>query len=647
MRIQTNIFLWGFFAFVVPITALALIATYYSQARYLTNVQNNVNQSLRVLSAEIERRLSADRRLTYGLSQAPAVQKFLSVLNAITLQQLPLDFDEQREALNRFFEGFQTIIPGNFFIRILDNQGNTLIKVSHKQRSQAIYESLQGFSYVEQEVNNPDFVKRLMSLPKADVSALALPHNKNQSELLTHLSLLDNVIPLYFKNKWVGAMSLTILGEDIDTILNHAIRPHQGQLFIIESAPDLKSRHGLILFDDATKTLFSHARPEAKYIQQTEFKSILDKPVDIEKNIYISKKSNSSVHYIEMTPYPNQFTNWIMALTVFNSIVNQPYAKIRITIWTVATIALIIGLLITQFGAKQVTRALSALVLNFKNYAKGDQNQVAVTKHCVDEIKDLGDAFNEMIHTLNNAHSERDKAQQMMLQSGKLASIGQMAAGIGHEINNPLNNILSYAKLAIRTLENSSINDESKQSLLSDLHSLREETLRASEIVKGIMNFARQVPPHITEFDIKTWLTTSISLVQQSANNKAIQINLVLNIDDNLLLKGDRGQLQQVLVNLLLNAIYASMEHSIINVNVTEDSGNLCTSIIDSGSGIQSQDINLIFDPFFTTKQQGHGTGLGLSISLGIIQHHQGTLEIQNRKNNAGVIAIIKLPLLV
>lgn len=647
MRIQTNIFLWGFFAFVVPLTALALIASYYSQASYLNDVQKNVNQNLMVLAAEIERRLAADHDLTYGLSQAHAVQKFLPVLNSISQQKMPPDFEPQRKALNRFFEGFQTIIPSAFFIRILDSQGNTLIKVSHKQRSQPVYESLQGFSYVEQELNKPDFVKKLKSLPKTDVSALVLPHNKNQSELLSHLSLLDSVIPLYYKNKWVGALSLTIIGEDIDKILDHTIRPYSGKLLIIESTLDIKNRHGLILFDDEKKLLFSHARPTAKYIQNSKLKPLLDNTIDSNKNIYSSEQTNSTLHYYEMTPYPNQFINWIMAINIPNTVINQPYAKIRIAIWSIAAFTLLIGLLLTQIGAKRVTRALSDLVLNFKSYAQGDHNQVAITSHCVDEIKDLGDAFNDMTNTLNDAHNERDKAQQMMLQSSKLASIGQMAAGIGHEINNPLNNILSYAKLAIRNLDNDSINPERQQSLLADLKSLREETLRASEIVKGIMNFARQVPPHMTEFDLKTWLVHTISLVQQSARSKSIQINPLFDFDDNTLLKGDRGQLQQVLVNLLLNAIYASDNNMVIDIKVSLSKTHICLSIIDNGSGIQPQNLDLIFDPFFTTKQQGQGTGLGLSISLGIIQHHQGTLTIQNKQNSNGVIAKIELPLSV
>jgi len=652
MRIQTNIFIWGFFAFLVPLTALALITTYYSQSSYLEDVEKNVQQNLVVISSEIERDLTADRALTKGLSQAPAVKEFLSTLNDVSQHQLPADFNSQMEAINQFFEGFQTIIPGIFFIRILDNQGNTLVKVSHNKRSELTYESLHGISYAEQEINSQPLIQKLKLLPKDEVSSIILPHNKEQTNLLSNLSLLDNVIPLYYKGKWVGALSLTVLGVNLDKILSHAIRPYNGKMLIVENHTDSKNRHGLILYDDATNLLFSHARPTSKYLQNTPLKSLLENNIDTERSVFKSDVTKSMVYTFEFTPYPTQFISWLMAVNIPTATINQPYSKIRFTIWGVAAFTLLIGLILTQIGAKQVTRALSSLVINFKKYAKGDHQQVADTSHCVDEIKDLGDAFNDMTRTLNTARHDRNKAQQMALQNSKLASIGQMAAGIGHEINNPLNNILSYAKLALRNAENiddNSIDANKKKTLLADIQSLREESLRASEIVKGIMNFARQVPPHFSEFEVKPWIETSIALVQQTANDLGISLQLDYLAEENTLFKGDRGQLQQVIVNLLLNAIHASEENQLIRISVIETTtaSNLHFLIItveDRGTGISPNDLNRIFDPFFTTKEQGQGTGLGLSISLGIIQDHQGTLDIQNRKDSNGVIATISLP---
>jgi len=644
MRIQTNILLWGFFAFLLPLTSVSLVATYYSQARHLQDIETNVNQNLLVLATEIERRLAADRALAMGLSHASAIQQFLPVLDSIDRQTIPDNFKQQIETINLFFEGFQTIIPSSFIIRIHDSQGNTLIKVNHNKRSKPVYESIQGFSYVEHEINNIEFVNTLRSLPQNDVTSLVLPHNKAQPNLLQYLSLLDNVVPLYYRNKWVGALSLTIIGDDIDKILSHVIRPAGSKIIIAETNPDIQERHGLILFDDNRKITFSHARAEPKYLYNSPYKNIIDNISDTGHNVYTTDEMDSSVHYIEMTPYPNQFINWIFAFDIPHTTINQPYEKIRLSIWLVAATTMLFGLVLTQIGAQRITRTLSALVSNFKNYAQGDHHQVASTDHCVDEIKDLGQAFNDMTNTLNTAHKDRDTAQRMMLQSSKLASIGQMAAGIGHEINNPLNNILSYAKLALRNIETNTacLDSKVKQSLLSDLNSLREESLRASEIVKGIMNFARQVPPHFTDFNIENWLNNSVDLVQQSANNHKVTFERHIDVANHPYIKGDRGQLQQVLVNLLLNAIQASDKNNKIII-VAKTTHQLEVSIIDQGSGIPEQSLEFIFDPFFSTKQKTQGTGLGLSISLGIIQDHHGNLEITNNDTH-GVTAKVILP---
>ena len=653
MRIQTNIFIWGFFAFLVPLTTLALIATYYSQSNYLDDVEKNVQQNIIGLSTEIERQLSADRALTLGLSQAHTIKEFLSTLDGISQQQTSADFNLQIESVNKFFEGFQTIIPGIFFLRILDNQGNTLIKVSHNKRSLPTYESLHGFSYTEQEINNSKFVAKLKALPKGVVSSIILPHNKAQTNLLNNISLLDNVIPLYHNNKWIGALALTKLGEDIDKILSHAVRPLNGKLLIAENNPDNKKRHGLILYNDNKKLLFSHARPTPFYLQNKTLNQLLDKVIDADNTVFKTSLAESSLYSYEFSPYPSQFVSWFLSVDIPNATINQPYSKIRLTIWGVAAFTLWLGLILTQIGAKQVTRALSSLVINFKEYAQGDHKQIANTEHCADEIKDLGDAFNDMTNTLNLARKERNKAQQMVLQNSKLASIGQMAAGIGHEINNPLNNILSYAKLALRNIDNigdNNLDPAIKKTLTTDLQSLREESLRASEIVKGIMNFARQVPPQFSEFELKPWIENSLTLVQQTANDHQVILKLDYPSDLSAVFKGDRGQLQQVMVNLLLNAIQASKKNSGVNIIVSEETTSsenkhsLLISIIDNGPGINTDDLNLVFDPFFTTKEQGQGTGLGLSISLGIIQDHQGTLTIENRTDTHGIIAKITLP---
>jgi two-component system NtrC family sensor kinase len=221
-----------------------------------------------------------------------------------------------------------------------------------------------------------------------------------------------------------------------------------------------------------------------------------------------------------------------------------------------------------------------------------------------------------------------------MMQSAKLVSIGQMAAGIGHEINNPLGNILSLTKLIEREIP------EDETRLRKDVQKVRDEADRVSRIVKGILNFARQVPPEKIRFEVKPWLQETIDLVQKDIASNDVSINL--NANDGILLDGDRDLLQQAMINLINNAIYASPENSEITVSAMVGDSVLQLIVEDRGSGIAAKQMDNIFDPFFTTKPIGHGSGLGLSICLGIVERHNGTLELVNRKDG-GVRAIISL----
>ncbi|MDH5361232.1 MAG: HAMP domain-containing histidine kinase, partial [Gammaproteobacteria bacterium] len=249
-----------------------------------------------------------------------------------------------------------------------------------------------------------------------------------------------------------------------------------------------------------------------------------------------------------------------------------------------------------------------------------------------DEILQLGKSFNYMADTLSQARSERDKAQSMMLQTAKLASIGQLAAGIGHEINNPLNNILSYAKLIDRDLASGDARTR------ADLASLREEALRASEIVRGILNFSRQMPAQLSHFPAAEWIDETIKLVKQEADKQGVAIQC--KCESGIQLYGDRGQLQQVLVNILINAIQASVEHSSIQIELQQQGDSYNLQVSDDGIGIDESDLDKLFDPFFTTKAVGEGSGLGLSISLGIIEQHGGMISIDNLDTGGARVSI-------
>ncbi len=643
MRIRTNIFIWVFVAIVAPLTTLTLAATYYSEHTYQREVTREVNTSLNNIVANIKRQLATNRNLTLGISQAPAVQAFLPVLHDFSRGDISADTHILRRRVNHYFEGFQTILPGRFILRILDAQGNTVIKVNHSRISQPIYESLSGLRYVEEEVSDAAFVTLLSQLPVDEVSSLYLIHNHRQMDPTQAFLIQDAVVPLYSENTFVGALAFTSAGEEFDRLLVHATRLYSGQLMIAELNSDNPQQHGMRLYDEAHNIRFSQIYAGSRELQTSYPAEFLEYASDNTEGVF-TNPDGQPIYFTELFAYPNQFISWLVSSQLDAEQISAPFTRIRIGIWLFAAGALLISVLLTDLGARRIARPICQLANHIKRFADGDRQQHATTRQPTDEVRALADAFNYLSDTLQAAETERDHAQHMVLQSNKLASIGQMAAGIGHEINNPLNNILSYTKLLTRNLQDQSdkLDAASREQLQADLRSLREETLRASEIVKGILNFARQVPPQYSRFAVQPWLEKTLDIVRQAA--KSHQVNLELESDYAGELEGDRGQLQQALVNLLLNAIQASPADGTVCLAAHAQDRRLIIKIRDEGTGISENTLDNIFDPFFTTKPEGEGSGLGLSISLGIVERHQGQLEISNNSQR-GVTASLTLPM--
>ncbi len=557
MRIRTTIFVWVFFATVVPLTALTLGATYYSQYSYQREADREVLSSLDNIAASLERELLASQRFLQGVARAPVVQGFLPVLLGQLEQELPPDTGIQRRRLNHYFEGFQTILPDVFVLRLLDAQGNTVVKVSHNHTSAPVYEGLSGLGYAEQEITDPGFAEQLRQLPRDDVSYLVLPHNRNGGSATSSYVVQDAVVPLYVGSRLVGAVTYSTAGNELDRLLDHATRVYAGKLLIVEYNNDDPQRNGLRLYDERARLRFAQPRAAPTLLDKELATSLLEQ-ADAQPEGLFRSSAQQSLYYTSFSPYPNQFTNWLVGAYVDSDVIAAPFEQIRLGIGLFAATALFVALLLTDLGARRIARPLCELASRFKIFADGNRDKRVRTDQPIDEVRALAQAFNYLANTLQSAESERDRAQHMVLQSNKLASIGQMAAGIGHEINNPLNNILSYAKLLQRNLDRlaSGLNPEQHEQLQADLQALRSETLRASEIVKGILNFARQVPPRYSRFEVAQWLDDTLTLVRQSA--RARQVEIRLQNDYHGEVEGDRGQLQQALVNLLLNAIQAS-----------------------------------------------------------------------------------------
>ena len=241
------------------------------------------------------------------------------------------------------------------------------------------------------------------------------------------------------------------------------------------------------------------------------------------------------------------------------------------------------------------------------------------------------------VDSMAQAVAEREElltqaTRQQIRRSEQLASVGRLAAGVAHEINNPLTGVLAFADL-MREKEN--LDDQDRE----DLEVIIRETKRAREIVRGLLDYARETPSQKVSLNVNDVVRQTTQLL---GKREAFQnVNIVEALADDLpSVHGDRNQLQQVLVNLSLNACEAMPEGGTLMVATSHADQRVAIEVTDTGCGIKPQHLDKIFEPFFTTKAVGKGTGLGLSVTYGIVQQHGGTLEVESAEGKGTTFTI-------
>ena len=239
-------------------------------------------------------------------------------------------------------------------------------------------------------------------------------------------------------------------------------------------------------------------------------------------------------------------------------------------------------------------------------------------------------------HKVEKRTVELREAENQLFQSEKLASLGKLAAGVAHEINSPLTGVLTYSSLLLQEKKKG---DPEKE----DLEVIVNETNRCKKIVKGLLDFARQTEPDKAISDINEVIEKSIDLISHQASMQSIKIEKKIKPKIPRIMI-DKGQIQQVFINILLNAIEAMPQGGTLTISSGIEGQMITIGFADTGAGIPEENMRKIFDPFFTTKKQGRGTGLGLSVSYGIIERHRGRLDVKSRVEK-GTTFIIKLPI--
>ena len=245
-------------------------------------------------------------------------------------------------------------------------------------------------------------------------------------------------------------------------------------------------------------------------------------------------------------------------------------------------------------------------------------------------------AVDSMAEAMEERHDLLEQAtRQQIGRSEQLASVGRLAAGVAHEINNPLTGVLAFAGL-LREKEN--MDEQDRQ----DLDLIVRETKRAREIVRGLLDFARETPSIKARLNVNDVAAETVRLLGK--RNAFQNIEVVEDYDEKVpCVDGDKNQLEQVLVNLSLNACEAMPQGGTLLLSTSYVNGWVEVKVTDTGCGVKKEHLDKIFEPFFTTKPVGKGTGLGLAVSYGIVQQHEGTLEVESEERK-GTTFTIRLP---
>ncbi len=319
------------------------------------------------------------------------------------------------------------------------------------------------------------------------------------------------------------------------------------------------------------------------------------------------------------------------------------------------TIVAVTGLLYL-FLRSEILAPVAALMEGTRRVAR-DQLDVEVRVHSQGEMGRLAAAFNDMTRSVGRLEEELNAllasleeqveartadlraAQEQLVRTEKLSSLGKLSASVAHEINNPLAGILTFAKLVSRTLAEGPPDDARRAVLQRNLGLVEREAQRCSAIVRNLLDFARERPMSVKPVDVNAAVEEALSLIGNQVSIQGTAIERALTPLPPVM--ADYGQLRQAFVNVAMNACEAMGKSGHLRIASRQVDGEVELTFADTGPGMPAELVNRIFDPFFTTKEKG--TGLGLSVVYGIVQRHEGSIQVASVEGK-GTTFTFRLP---
>jgi two-component system NtrC family sensor kinase len=330
--------------------------------------------------------------------------------------------------------------------------------------------------------------------------------------------------------------------------------------------------------------------------------------------------------------------------------------------WFTVAAVLVFSFLSILFIWKVVDKPMKQLLRGIQKVASGDVAQRLPVKS-QDEFAELAGSFNKMTESLLQAQDENlawaqtleqrveektrdlETVQRALFEREKMASIGKLAATVAHEVNNPLEGILTYARLTLKKLEKTVPDEVPRAEMAENLHTIERESRRCGDLMRNLLAFARKSPSQREPNDLNELIRHGLALVRHQMELQGIELKAELQ-EGLPLLRCDAGQIRQVILAILVNATEAMPGGGTLRVSTAVDKRqqNVEVRIRDTGVGIPPEVLPHIFDPFFTTKENQQNTGLGLAVAHSILEQHGGSISVKSAPGQ-GSEFLISLPL--
>ncbi len=597
----------------------------------------NVTREVRGLAAKSAQNLhdlvQNSGKTLLVIAKTPSVLGFIDALNHHNIQLSAQRLDKMEKDLLNVQKLDRTIQA----IRFIDPQGRVLAKVREgtiipRKGSLVPYLGVREIS----SKKNRQFFKDAIILKKGEISISNMERGWMGGKAKWCPAMVRFSTPFFLTNgQCAGILTINVWGATAGRTINRLISKNEGTAFLIERNKGNQDRNGIYIFYQDQSCEFGNQTGSKITVFKQYPKIITDAWMDTDEGVNIQPGSRDIIAHHFYSPFHREDKGWVVVVNARRKFFMSPLTTIEHRIfWSTG---LILALMITAafWFASSITRPIKEVIDGTHSIGRDLNCRIPVRSD--DEVGALAQEINLMAADLQRHLDDKKKIAENICQSEKLASIGEMAAGIAHELNTPLGNARAIAALARQDLDSGKCDPVA---LDEDLADILEQTGKCSQIISGMLSFARQQNPECTYQDINELLESSISLLRIRSRGKGVSI-LFEKRGKLPLAKIDGHQLQQVFVNILLNAIDALDQGGQVAIRSRNILDKISIQFIDTGSGIKPEQLGKIFVPFFTTKEVGKGTGLGLSVSYGIVKNHGGTIEVESIQNEGTVFTVL------